>query len=837
MLALNPEATPSANESGPDRERLAELEKRLIKIEQENTLLKSQMALANDELDALTENLLDIVFFLDGKGNLCRIAGNVIGILGTVPQIHRPVSPEQWLAYFAIDDRAVLKQAIADLPAFHKNNQPLRVRVRDQADEYRWLEISLHRTDATASTPLYSGVARDITENHQYAQLMDTLNKAASRIRQPGLSQEGVLHIVTDELRAIEMNSVVAFIKPEGLFQVEAFSMSTSYVTAVQSLLGQISRTVNLSQLRPIQDAIRTRKAQYFEVTIDVVRAILNPEKRRWAGALSGMLTEKHAICAPMVTGDIVHGILCVLSNHLNSRSAPAIAAFANQTAIALENAELISQLADSEQRYRRIFEAVTEGLVLIDSRGRISSANHAACLLFGYGQNELIRLDALDFFDEKAVAAISQALDQPMPEPFKVQSRIIQRIGKTLEVEIDGTLFFVQDRPGLLLTIRDITERIESEKALMHSEKLRALGQMAGGVAHDFNNLLHVIQGFTSLATSELTEDPQSALADLERVLKASDDAAEAVRRLQSLYRKADDQSDFGPIDLTEIISDAIDLNSPRWKDEYQQQGKTIHISTEIGEIPPMRGNGSELRRVFGNLIINAIDAMPEGGSILVKAEAKDDQCFVIFADTGCGMTKEQLEHVFEPFYTTKGLAGSGLGLTMSKRIIERHGGKIAVDGNPGQGTTFTITLPTDASRSALPSVLIEPDMAVTTSQLRVLVVDDDPSIRTIMTRFLLTRGHHVVHAGDGRQALETLAKETFDLVITDLGMPDVSGRRVVQVARELQPGIPIILSTGWGDSITPAQLKELGANALLSKPFSISDLSVALKRALPGD
>jgi len=311
--------------------------------------------------------------------------------------------------------------------------------------------------------------------------------------------------------------------------------------------------------------------------------------------------------------------------------------------------------------------------------------------------------------------------------------------------------------------------------------------------------------------------------------------DAAEAVRRLQSLYRPADDTSDLAPLDLDSLATEAVALTRPRWKDEAQRRGFTIRVVTELSHPRPVLGNPSELRRVLSNLVMNAVDAMPEGGTLTVSTAQDGDSAAIRVRDTGIGISAEQQAQLFEPFYTTKGTAGSGLGLTLSLGIVERHGGRIAVESALGQGSTFTVYLPCCAPELlAATATSRAPEPAAPPANLDVLVVDDERAVLSVLERLLTRDGHRVTAASSGAAALAMLREHRYDLVITDLGMPEVSGHKVARLARLLYPSMPVILATGWGETVSPEQLASIGATHLLSKPYAYEELMAAVEAAM---
>ncbi len=377
-----------------------------------------------------------------------------------------------------------------------------------------------------------------------------------------------------------------------------------------------------------------------------------------------------------------------------------------------------------------------------------------------------------------------------------------------------------------------------------MRVEKLRALGEMAGGVAHDFNNLLAAILGQAQLLQLR-SKDPQ-ARQGLEVIERAALDGAETVRRILGFARVRPEEH-HAPVELGALISEALEVTRPRWKDEVQGRGIVIEVELAVEAVPPVRGNAAELREVLLNLVFNAVDAMPQGGRLTVGArrllrparaggalnphlkaladEATETQELVeVFVrDTGVGMSEAVRRRAFEPFFTTKGVKGTGLGLSMAYGIVSRHGGELLIESREGAGTTVAFRLPacaqgaTEAVRGALPSAA---------PAGRIVVVDDDEVVGGVLAEILRLKHHRVDAFTDPRRALEHLAREPADLLFTDLGMPELSGWEVARRARELRPDLPVVLVSGWGQQIDPAEVRKFRVNALVAKPYRVEDI-----------
>jgi signal transduction histidine kinase len=370
--------------------------------------------------------------------------------------------------------------------------------------------------------------------------------------------------------------------------------------------------------------------------------------------------------------------------------------------------------------------------------------------------------------------------------------------------------------------------EKEKLEKQLAQSEKLRALGEMASGVAHDFNNILGVILGHIELLMLH-PKDSEEVLKRLAIMKKAALDGAETVRRIQEFARLQPDQESLCPVDINEIVKEALDFTKIRWEDEAQAKGIIYQIETEnLGEVLPIRGNPSELKEVVVNIIINALDAMPRGGTLSFTTSTQGDSVVISISDSGIGMSPEVKNRVFDPFFTTKGVEGTGLGMSISYGIITRHGGTITIDSKVGKGTTFIIKLPVNLE-GVTKKVDAKPILA-TKTKANVLVIDDNKDVLNIMAEILVLEGHRVVIAENGSKGLKSFREGNFDLVFCDLGMPEMSGWKVARAVRELdrQRGQKtyFALITGWGTQLDPKEIEESGVDLVVAKPIKMDKL-----------
>ncbi len=379
----------------------------------------------------------------------------------------------------------------------------------------------------------------------------------------------------------------------------------------------------------------------------------------------------------------------------------------------------------------------------------------------------------------------------------------------------------------------RTLHELRQAQDQIIQTEKLKALGEMASGVAHDFNNVLAVILGNIQLLIHQLDHlKPEDIKEQLKIIEKSAKDGAETIRRIQEFTGKRRDK-EFMTLSLNEIIKEVVIITQPRWKDQAQKRGIQIQLNTELNDIPLIMGNPSELREVLTNIIFNAVDAMPQGGTITISSYPQtEDWVEIRISDTGIGMTEEVKRRVFDPFFTTKGVSNSGLGMSVSYGIIKRHGGDILIESELGKGTTFIIHLPTGYGEEEQKVEEIIQHEPFTSA--RILVIDDEASVRDILTRMLRIKGHHVVTASNGEEGIEIFKKGNFDLVFTDLGMPKVSGLEVGKAIKNIDSNIPVAMITGWGMEIEKEKLSENGIDLVISKPFNFDQVIRLVSEAM---
>jgi signal transduction histidine kinase len=374
------------------------------------------------------------------------------------------------------------------------------------------------------------------------------------------------------------------------------------------------------------------------------------------------------------------------------------------------------------------------------------------------------------------------------------------------------------------------LAELNQTQRQIVQQERLRAFSEMAGGVVHDFNNALMSVIGYSELliADPDALNDKVAVLQYLKTMNTAGRDAAQVVSRLRDFYRPREEGEVFVAVDLNKIIEEAVPLTQPKWKDQAQASGRAITVDMDLVKVPPIAGNPSELRELLTNLIFNAVDAMPVGGTITLRTDCEDGIVLVSVKDTGTGMSEEVRLRCLEPFFSTKGDKGTGLGLSMVFGTVERHEGRLEIDSELGRGTTLRIRFPSNTG-------ILQPGTetaARSERSLRVVVVDDDPVALDVVSKYLIADGHHVVPAASGREAVRAFRTGPFDLILTDQGMPGMTGVQLGRFIKATTANLPVILMTGFSDPSIGAGKKPTGVDVVLNKPISQQDLRRAISK-----
>jgi len=507
------------------------------------------------------------------------------------------------------------------------------------------------------------------------------------------------------------------------------------------------------------------------------------------------------------------------------------------------------------------ILEATGEGIFGLDMDGHIVFINPAAATMLDVEVAQVVGAPVETVLRQLEAEGAPIPLEEwPIFAPLAdgrarraTDEIFARRNGSYFSVDYVTTPMIERSRlTGIVVSFNDVTERHRSAAALqrshgqledaiaelkatqrqmMQQERLRAVGQMASGIAHDFNNTLSPIVGFSELLLHgrETADDQRDRYLQL--INTAAQDAAAVVRRLGDLYRERPESDMHAAANIARCIEQAVALTQPRWRTQAQAKGVMIDVTTEVVDgLPLVAADGAQMREMLTNLIFNAVDAMPQGGTITLRARWEGDQVIVEVSDTGTGMSEEVRQRCLEPFFSTKGKQGTGLGLALVSMIVERHGGTMAVDSRMDHGTTIVARLPRHGSAPPLtpPSRATEAPR-----RLRILLVEDEAPVRTVITHQLCSEGHTVDSATNGREGIDKFMAGWFDLVITDRAMPEMGGDQLAAAIAGIAPDKPIIMLTGFGELMTAKGEKPQGVTAVVNKPVTLGALRQAIIQA----
>jgi signal transduction histidine kinase/DNA-binding response OmpR family regulator len=384
-----------------------------------------------------------------------------------------------------------------------------------------------------------------------------------------------------------------------------------------------------------------------------------------------------------------------------------------------------------------------------------------------------------------------------------------------------------------------------QSQQAIMQQERLRALGQMASGVAHDINNAISPVALYTEWLLEQEPNLSERARHRIASIRRAIDDVAQTVSRMREFYRPRETPTESVPVALNPLVEQVVEYTRARWYDVPQQQGVVIDLHRELEpDLPHVLGTEPEIRDALTNLIFNAVDAMPTGGSLTIRTRASMDagtakarSVYLDVTDTGIGMDEETRRRCLEPFFTTKGERGTGLGLAMVYGMAQRHGIETEIDSAPGKGTTMRLVFAAPARQT----IITRPEIAsIPRRALAILLVDDDPLVLESMDATLRADGHAIAAVDGGQAGIEAImsaAKRNapFDVVITDLGMPYVDGRKVAATVKATSPSTAVILLTGWGRRMADDNELPPHVDCVLAKPPKLAELRGALAQFAP--
>ncbi|MDA1143134.1 MAG: PAS domain S-box protein [Planctomycetota bacterium] len=536
-----------------------------------------------------------------------------------------------------------------------------------------------------------------------------------------------------------------------------------------------------------------------------------------------------------------------------DSRTIDILTRFAELFGLAWRRAEDFVSLQRSEEEFRWLVENAGDALFLADADLNLITVNQAACDSLGYDREELLGLKVSDYLTDWTVDQLLELVSGiPPGVTITAEGHHLRKDGTEFPAEARISRHERDGRILVLSLVRDISEhnkmedelrdsnkRLESalhhleqaQEKLFSEERLRTVGIMASGIAHDFNNALSSIVGFSELLIErpEYLKDEGRVMDFLKLIHTEAMDAAAVVSRLSEFYRAREEDEIMVPVRLSTLVKDAILLTEPLWKQQMRAKGIEVNVEMEFSKVPVMPGNASELRTLLSNLIINAVQAMDVDGTIHISVSQNgsgaENEVILEVKDSGSGMTEEVLERCLDPFFTTKGSGGTGLGLSGVYGIARRHNASLEIESELGRGTLIRIRFPVKESKAKV--VLAAPAAG---RQLRILVIEDVINQRRMLQILLSELGHIVVAASHGKEGLVKLSKQKFDLVITDQAMPDMSGEQIAREIKSLR-NIPVMLLTGFGSFMDESPE---GIDHVIGKPVTSSLLASAIEKCM---
>jgi PAS domain S-box-containing protein len=681
--------------------------------------------------------------------------------------------------------------------------------------------ITAYASLETVKNALTHGAFEYLIKPFSRQDLEETARRALAR-RQTELGTRNQLTTLVEEMRALatKTRSLEEEARREQVEQSLRVTQLSILREISRSLLGELDiRQLTTAITDQLKDALG-----YDEATV-----------RLGAAPPADAPGETRIVCPIRDDGNTLGYLLVAnraATRPIDPRERELLEMLSDYLAVAIRNSRLFGEVAETKQYLEQLIRSAGDAIISVDDNGNIRGWNPAAERIFGLSATQAVGQAFASLLPPDPYRAARAALSRDNPvRVFDVATKRADGRAQNLAV----TLSFLAEREGglegMLAIVRDMTTQREIEAQMHQSERLTALGQMAGGIAHDFNNLLQAILGYAQL----MARSPGNAdvvRRGLDVIEKAANGGAETVRRIQKFARLRPDEP-FVTMDLNQVVRDSLAITRPRWEEKKVKGGVPLQLELELGPVPVVMGRPAELNEVITNLVLNAIDAMPKGGTLRIRTRLGDHRhAMITVADTGMGMSEEVRKKVFDPFFTTKGEEGTGLGLSVSHSIVERHGGDLKVDSRPGEGTTFTITLPIGMNPTGEATAGGEPGVE---RKGRILLVDNDPQVLAILGEMLKDAGHHVLPVPSGPEALRVFVPSGFDLVITNVGMPEMSGWDVAEQLRARDPNIPVIFITGWGlQEEDQARCRRLGITALLFKPVPPPELHRKVQIAL---
>lgn len=575
-----------------------------------------------------------------------------------------------------------------------------------------------------------------------------------------------------------------------------------------------------------------------------------NPYTTEWLGytrqELIGMGVED--IIGPASIGvdenirkALEHGIVRIQERQFRTKSGAMVDAEVTGTVCEIQGQKcfvaLVRDITERKKleallRYKELFQNVIDPVFICHSQGNFLEVNDVACERLQYTHRQLLQLSFRDIIRSSQHNVLSR-MGKKIRSGETVQFEIdaVTRTGALIPFEFHSRLIEFQRKPAILSVARDLSARKQMEETLIRTERLSAVGEMAAGVAHNFNNLLQMILGASEAALAKLgTGEIRKSRDVLLTLIEACHRGADIVRRIKDFtLAKTDEIEEAKVFDLGELISEAVQLTKPLWANPADLHKYKLNFIRPLGAL--VKGNPSELYEVLVNIIKNALEAMPNGGELAIVPTNRNGKIYLSITDSGIGIPEENLQRIFQPFFTTKGLKSSGLGLSSSYGIIKKHHGEMTVRSTPGRGTTFTIILPRAEALRKTESRPQPAEQNMSSDKIKFLVIDDEKNILKMMELYFEDSTIELTTASSAQKGLQAITDNHFDVVLCDFSMDGMNGLQLCKAAKEHvlnagRPKITCLLYTGLNQKLDQTELERCGVDGVVRKPVPCADL-----------
>ncbi|MBW7888578.1 MAG: PAS domain S-box protein [Bacteroidetes bacterium] len=541
-------------------------------------------------------------------------------------------------------------------------------------------------------------------------------------------------------------------------------------------------------------------------------------------------------VSVPLNVGEKFEGLLLVASSvkeFFPQRKVNLISAFSNHISVAINNAHLFQMLRESEQRYADLFEHSPDMYHLVNREGIIVSCNQTESQMLGYLKSDIIGKPLASFYPEDERKQIKDNLSlafEKLQELRGHEEQLVKKDGTIIDVSVNTSLVLSDSGEPIFMrcVVRDITEQKRLEQKIMQAQKIDSIGNLAGGIAHDFNNILTSIMGAASIMERRITKR-NKVFPFVDIITTAATRGKSLTNQLLTFARRT--QIEIRPINIHNVLEETLRIFEPSVNPQITVE-RIFSLQPAI-----INGNDSQIQQALLNIFINARDAMPEGGKIIIETivDAKIENTVTIkISDNGHGMPKSIQQQIFVPFFSTKEQGkGTGLGLSVVYGVVQSHNGTVTFSSEINKGTTFILTFP--LNKTAPPNNTSGSTNLVTGGNETILVVDDEYHVRFTAQAMLSELGYKVKVAATGAEALKILKSKTkIHLVILDLMMPEMSGTQVLQKIQKWKRQFKIIISSGYSTEDFETEIFTSAIDGILQKPYKLEELAHKVREIL---